>query len=63
MTEHDERHRTCTGKQRYHTRSEAEAVLERVRKKWKLKEDGHTKLNAYHCPHCRFFHLGRIYEQ
>jgi len=56
------RHRSCTGKHPYETRTAAEADIPYLHKKWRL--DGATVwLEAYLCPCCRKFHLGRNYRR
>jgi len=54
------RHRSCTNKQRFATRAEAEAVAEKATREWNLNET--VWLNVYLCPYCRQFHLGRNYD-
>lgn len=48
----------CIGKLRYGTRSEAEQVRKQVRRRRKGDPDA-ASLQAYHCPNCGGFHIGR----
>ena len=43
--------RSCDGKRRYNTRSEAKRIAKRTTRQFKL--------DAYHCQFCDYFHVGR----
>ncbi len=47
----------CAQKERYATRAQANGALAHL--KWKFHHEDMATLNAYHCPWCGFFHLGR----
>jgi len=55
------RHRTCTGKQPFTTRTEAEGVAARKAKEWPGIDGVNIWLEVYHCPYCHLFHFGRNY--
>lgn len=50
----------CDGKERYATPQLAAAVARRRMASFRYRHKApKTPLNAYRCPHCQAFHLGR----
>jgi rubrerythrin len=49
----------CVSKRQYETRSEANATAR------KMRENGQadSRLHAYRCPHCGWFHIGNYPER
>lgn len=46
------RRNACDGKRRYPDRSAANSAIWHQRARWT------ARMNAYHCPHCGYYHIG-----
>lgn len=61
-----QREAECLGKTRYDTKGKA---LDRIRRhmgdrhRVRVNRGKHVKMEAYRCPHCRFWHVGSTFDR